>query len=206
MVVIGRQERRVAPSGPSFAYIVAGIALGCIWLSYVLGAVFGPDMVTGAQHEHFNSAAAIGWIFNGLATGMVVTAALQGIRARVTDKAPWAVLGLGTGAIWLAIMFVTIFAPDWVTGTDPERIPGWAGLGAIAGVILTWILCRFVKTASFEPVEPSAALTTTSPTDSSEAPAEDATVTLRRLAQLRDSGVITEADFQGKKSELLSRI
>jgi len=35
---------------------------------------------------------------------------------------------------------------------------------------------------------------------------EDVTVKLRRLAQLRDSGVISEADFQAKKNELLGRI
>lgn len=106
---------------------MTGIALGCMWLSYVLGAVFGPDMVTGVQHENFKSAAAIGWI------------------------------------------------------------------SAIAAVILTWILCRFVKTASFEP---TAAPVTTAPTVDLEPAVEDATVKLRQLAQLRDSGVITEAEFQ----------
>ena len=35
---------------------------------------------------------------------------------------------------------------------------------------------------------------------------DDVTVMLRHLGQLRDSGVITEADFQTKKDELLSRV
>jgi hypothetical protein len=35
---------------------------------------------------------------------------------------------------------------------------------------------------------------------------DDVTVMLRHLAQLRDSGVITEADFQTNKDELLSRV
>jgi MFS family permease len=198
MTVMETQPRRVARSNPSFAYLMTGIALGCIWLSYLLGAVFGPDMVTGAQHQHFNSAAAIGWIFNAIATGMVVTAALQGIRAVVTDRAPWTMLGLGTGAIWLAVMFVAIFAPVWVTGTDPDRIPFWAGFSAIVGVILTWILCKFVRAASFE--------STMTPTAGLEPDAEDATVKLRRLAQLRDAGVITESEFQAKKEDLLAGI
>jgi len=206
MTVTEAQPRRIARSDPSFAYLMTGIALGCIWLCYLLSAIFGPDMVTGVQHQHFNSAAAIGWIFNAIATGLVVTAALQGIRAKVTDKAPWTMLGLGTGAIWLAVMFVAIFAPVLVTGTDPDQIPFWAGMGAIAGVILTWILCRFVKTASFEPAESAAVPTTTTPTVDLEPAAEDATVKLRRLAQLRDSGVITEAEFQAKKDDLLTQI
>jgi len=206
MAVMETQPRRIARPDLSFAYLMTGIALGCIWLTYVLGAIFGPDMVTGTQHQHFNSAAAIGWIFNAIATGLVVAAALQGIRARVTDKAPWTMLGLGVGIIWLAVMFVAIFAPVWVTGTDPDKIPFWAGMSAIAGVILTWILCRFVKTASFEPVESTAVPVTTTPTAGLESAAEDATVKLRQLAQLRDSGVITEAEFQAKKDDLLHRI
>lgn len=206
MTVMETQPRRIARPDLSFAYLMTGIALGCIWLSYVLGAVFGPDMVTGVQHEHFKSAAAIGWIFSAIATAIVVTAALQGIRARVTDKAPWTMLGLGTSAIWLANIFVAIFAPVWVTGTDPDRIPFWAGMAGIAVVILTWILCRFVKTASFEPVGSMAVPTTTTSTAGLESAAEDATVKLRQLAQLRDSGVITEAEFQAKKDDLLHRI
>ena len=101
-----------------------------------------------------------------------MTAALQGIRAKVTDKAPWTMLGLGVGAIWLAVMFVSIFAPVWVTGTDPDRIPFWAGFSAIAGIILTWILCRFVKTASFESAESMVGSTTTTPTVDLEPAAE----------------------------------
>ncbi len=189
----------------SFAYLMTGVALGCIWLSYLLGAIFGPDFVTGTQHDHFNSAAVIGWIFDAVATGLVVTAALEGIHAKVTDRAPWSMLGLGVGAIWIAVMCVAIFAPVWVTGTDPDRIPFWAGFAAIAGLILTWILCRFVKTASFKPADGKVQITTTLPADVAPV-AEDATVILRRLAQLRDSGAITEAEFQAKKNELLTRI
>jgi hypothetical protein len=206
MTVTETQPRRIARPDLSVAYLMTGIALGCIWLSYLLGAIFSPGFVTGVQHQYFNSAAAIGWIFNAIATGLVVTAALQGIRAKITDKAPWTMLGLGTGAIWLAVMFVAIFAPVWVTGTDPDKIPFWAGIAAIAGVILTWMLCRFVKTAAFEPAESTAVPTTTTPTPDPEPAAEDATVKLRRLAQLRDSGVITEAEFQAKKDDLLTQI
>jgi acetoin utilization protein AcuC len=39
-----------------------------------------------------------------------------------------------------------------------------------------------------------------------ELPADDAVNRLRRLAQLRDSGVITEAEFQAKKDDLLTQI
>jgi len=203
---------REAPPEPAvrpdlgFAYLMIGIALGCVWLSYLLGALFSPGFVTGVQHQHFNSAAGIGWIFNAIATGLVMTAALQGIRARVTDKPPWTMLGLGVGAIWIAVMLVAVFAPVWITGTDPDKIPFWAGIAATGGVVLTWMLCRFVKSASFEPVGSSAAPATTTATAGLESAADDATASLRRLGQLHDSGVITDAEFQAKKDDLLSRI
>jgi len=57
MADLETQPRRIAASNPGFAYLMTGIAIGCIWLSYVLCAVFGPDLVTGAQHQHFKSAA-----------------------------------------------------------------------------------------------------------------------------------------------------
>jgi hypothetical protein len=205
MALMGTQPRRIARSGPGFAYLMTGIALACICVSGVLGSIFTPALVTGAQHQHIPIAAFTGWIWNVIAIGMVVTVAMRGIRAEATDKAPWTMLGLGVGAIWLGVMFVAIFAPVWVTGTDPDKLPVWAGLSAIAGVILTGILCNFVKTASFRPAESKAASATTS-AEGLDSAAEDATVKLRRLAQLRDSGAITEAEFQAKKNDLLSRI
>ncbi len=198
--------RRVAWSGSGYAYLMTGVAIACIVVSGVLGSIFSPDLVTGTQHEHLHIGAMVGWVFDALAIGMVAMAAQKGIRAKVSDRAPWTVLGFGVGAIWLAVMFVAIFAPVWVTGTDPTKIPVWAGLSVILGVLLTGILCSFVKTASFEPAQPEPGPVTTTPTMGPEPAAEDATTTLQRLAQLRESGVITEDEFQAKKKDLLSRI
>jgi hypothetical protein len=63
-----------------------------------------------------------------------------------------------------------------------------------------------VKPASFQPAGSMAGSRTTTLTVELEPPGEDATVKLRRLAQVRDSAVITEADSQVKKNELLSRM
>ncbi len=46
----------------------------------------------------------------------------------------------------------------------------------------------------------------TTPATGAEPAADDAATKLRLLAQLRDSGVITEADFQAKKDDLLTQI
>jgi hypothetical protein len=136
---------------------------------------------------------------------MVVSAVTQGFRAKVTDRAPWTVMGAGVGATWLATMVVGILAPVWVTGTDPTKIPIWAGISAIAGLILTWILCRSVATVWFHPAPSQVEPATISPT-TDVAPDERVTVMLHRLAQLHDAGVISDAEFQAKKDELLTRI
>jgi len=153
-------------------------------------------------------AAYSGWIWNVIALAMVLPAAMQGIHAKVTDRAAWTVLGLGAGGIWLAVMFVSIFGPVMVTGTAPWLT--WVPLGSIfaviAGIILTYILCKFVKTTFFQPAGTQSSAETTAPRVGPESSADDGATKLRQLAQLRDSGVITEAEFQAKKDELLSRI
>jgi hypothetical protein len=193
---------------------MTGIAIGCIGISGVLGSIFTPDLVStsgataGYIHQHTPLAAYIGWIFDVIAIAMVLPTAMQGIRAKVTDRVPWTMLGLGVGGIWLAVMFISIFTPVMVTGTAPwiTEVPLASILSVIAGLILTWLLCRTVKTAFFQSAQPQPGSAAATPTADRELAAEDATVRLRRLAQLRDSGVITEAEFQAKKDDLLAQI
>jgi uncharacterized protein YacL len=206
--------RVVAWSGASYAYLMTAVAIGCIVVSGVMGSIFSPDFVStsgtanGYTYQHAPVAAYSGWIWNSIAIAMVLSAAMKGIRAKVADRAAWTLLGLGAGGIWLAVMFVSIFAPVMVSGTAPWLT--WTPLGeifsVIAGIILTWILCHFVKTDLFESAEAQPRAETTTPSVDPEATSDDVTIMLRHLAQLRDSGVITECDFQTKKDELLSRI
>lgn len=123
MAALQTQPREIAPTGAGFAYLMTGTAVGLIIVSGVLGSIFAPDMVTGSEHEHLHIAAFTGWIFNVIAIGLVVTAAMQGIRSHVTDKAPWTMLGGGVSAIWLAVMFVVIFAPSGSKAPIPQRSP-----------------------------------------------------------------------------------
>ena len=105
-------------------------------------------------------------------------------------------------------MFISIFTPAMVTGTDPwlTWVPLASILSVIAGLALTWLLCKMVKTAFFQPAESQPGPATTTSAVGSEPAADGAAARLRQLAQLRDSGVITEADFQAKKDDLLSQI
>jgi len=214
MTVTERQPRQITRPDLSFAYLMTGIAVACIVINGVLGSIFSPDLVstsgtaTGYTHQHVPIAAYSGWIWAVIALAMVLPTAMRGIRAKVTDRVPWTMLGLGAGGIWLAVMFISIFTPVMVTGTAPwiTEVPLASFISVVAGVVLTWLLCRTVKTAFFEPAESQPGPATTTPTAGPELPADDAVNRLRRLAQLRDSGVITEAEFQAKKDDLLTQI
>jgi len=215
MALTNAPPRRIAGTGFGYAYLMTGIAVGSICVSGVLGSIFAPDLVStggsfdsGFTHQHVPLAAFMGWVFAVIAIAIVLPTAMQGIRAKVTDRVPWTMLGLGVGGIWLAVMFISIFTPAMVTGTAPwlTWVPLASILSVIAGLILTGLLCKMVKTASFQPAESQPGPARTTPTVGPEPAADDAATKLRQLAQLRDSGVITEADFQAKKDDLLSQI
>jgi hypothetical protein len=215
MTVTETKPRQITRPDLSFAYLMTGVAVACIGISGVLGSIFTPDLVStggsadiGYTHQHVPVAAYSGWIWAAIALAMVLPTAMQGIRAKVTDRVPWTMLGLGAGGIWLAVMFISIFTPVMVTGTAPwiTEVPLASFISVVAGVVLTWLLCRTVKAAFFEPAEPQPGPAASTPAADLDPAAEDATVKLRRLAQLRDAGVITEAEFQAKKDDLLAQI
>ena len=198
--------QQVARSGPGFAYMMIGFALVSLVISGTFGSIFCPDVVSGVQQDHFRIGPTTGWIWDAIALAIFLPVAMRGIRAGVTDRAPWTILGLGFSAIWLASMFITVFAPVWVYGTPPTQFPWTAGIGAIAALIFTAILCNIVKTGSFQPAESKVGFVSTTPPLGLESDTGDTVIRLRQLAQLRDSGAITESEFQAKKNDLLSRI
>jgi len=208
---------RLRPARPDlgFAYLMTGLAVGGICVSGILGCIFSPDLITtsgtsfgGTTQQHIPLAAYSGWIWFVIALAFVLPAATKGIRAKVTDRAPWAVLGFGVAGIWIVQMFISIFTPQVVTGTAPwlTWLPLAGMISVLAAVVLTGLLCKMVKSAAFEPAGLPSEPETSKPTLARE-PTDDGTVTkLRQLAQLRDSGVISDAEFDEKKHELLSRI
>jgi MFS family permease len=217
-IVDTQQPRQVARPDLAYAYLMTGMALCCIVVSGIFCSIFTPDLVStsGAtvgnvyvySHQHVPLAAYMGWVFDVIAIGVVLSAAIEGIRAKMTDRAPWTVLGFGVGGIWLAVMFISIFTPAAVSGTAPWLTwnPLAFFLSVVAGLVLTWLLCRMVKKASFEPASSHMAAETSKSATLPEVSEDDAVAKLRRMAQLRDSGVISEDDFKAKKEELLHRI
>jgi hypothetical protein len=119
-------------------------------------------------------------------------------------------LGLGAGGIWLAVMFISIFTPVMVTGTAPwiTEVPLASILSVIAGLILTWLLCRTVKTAYFQPAEPPPVPAATTPTVGPEDAADDVVTKLRRpglawaalLSQATGSPALSQESARGSCS------
>jgi len=215
MAVLESRPRQVARSDLGFAYLMTGLAVGGICVSGILGCIFSPDLITtsgmsngGTTQQHIPLAAYSGWIWFVIALAFVLPAATRGIRAKVTDRAPWAVLGFGVGGIWIIQMFISIFTPQVVTGAAPwlTWLPLAGMISVLAALVLTGLLCKMVKSAAFEPAMSPTEPEANEPTVVRE-PTDDGAVTkLRQLAQLRDSGVISVADFDDKKREILSRI
>jgi hypothetical protein len=124
---------------------MTGSAVACICVSGVLSNIFTPALVTtsgtatGHTHQQVSLAAYMGWVFDVIAIALVPPAAIQGIRAKVTDRGPWRVPGFGVGGIWLAVMFISIFTPRVVSGTAPwlTWFPLCSILSVIAGLIVT---------------------------------------------------------------------
>jgi len=215
MALANAPPRRTAGTGYGYAYLMTGIALGSIVISGVFDSIFAPNLVTtggsadiGYTHQHIPIVAFSSWIWYAIALAMVLPSAMQGIRAKVTDRVPWTILGLGAGGIWLTVMFISIFVPVTVVGSAPwlTWFPFAAMFAPLGAVIVTGLLCKSVKAAFFEPALSQLRPETAPLTAGAEIAADDAATKLRRLAQLRDSGVITEADFEAKKDDLLSKM
>lgn len=210
MALAGGKREPVGRQIPTNAYPWIALAVGGIWLSVILGSIFAPPMVTGSQHDRIPIAALGGWLFGAIATGTVALAAMEGIRARVTAQPLWMALGIAVAAIWAAVLLVSVFTPDFVTGTDPTMLPFGEMLSPIAGLVVTGLVCSFV-TSGFRPSQspvqdvPAVGVWAQQPSPPA-VPADDAAAKLRQLPQLRDSGAITEEEFEATKHKLLSRL
>jgi len=89
-------------------------AVVAIVIAAVLASVFGPDLVTGSEHEHLPLVAMTIWPWAAAAVGYVLMAR-RASRARE--------LVIGVIVVWVAVAILVIAVPAMVTGTDPTSIP-----------------------------------------------------------------------------------
>ena len=148
MAVDSKFERRaVRKVAPASAWALTGLTVASIWASVVVSSFYAPDFVSGSQQEHLPLVGWLDWVWGAVATAFVTLAALQGIRAAAASLTPWVALAIGTAAGWLGVALVSIYAPVFVTGTDPTRIPLVALGIPIVGVFVTWFVCTLVRSA-----------------------------------------------------------
>lgn len=106
-------------------------AVVAVWVCSALAAVFAPDMITGSEHEHFPIVAVSIWLWTLVATGYVLLASQGGVTPALT---------VGTAGIWLALLFVVLFTPRMVTGSDPTEIPLAGFVAPPVGAVATGFL------------------------------------------------------------------
>src|SRR6516164_8688057 len=100
MTLVEARPHRVVTSALGFAYLMTAIAVTSIVVSGIFGSIFSPDFVStsgtanGYTYQHEPVAAYSGWIWNLIAIAMVLSAAMKGIRGKVTDRTAWTLLGL----------------------------------------------------------------------------------------------------------------
>ena len=136
----GHQERTLGERLSGWRYLPVALAVGSIWLAVLIASVFAPVMITGSNHERLAIAAVSDWLWGGLASGLLLLAAAF---ARPERSGVWPAVALTSAAIWAAVAIASVFAPAFVTGTDPTTIPLAALLAPIAGSIVTAFLAVF---------------------------------------------------------------
>jgi hypothetical protein len=133
------------------AWILVGVAILSIWASVILTSALAHDLVTGSQQEHLPLVAFTAWLWGAVASALVFLAALQAVRTPPSTLGPWVGLALGVAVIWAGVFLAAMVAPDFVTGSDPTRIPLIALAAPIVGVFLTWFVCAIFKTTLERP-------------------------------------------------------
>ena len=113
----------------------AGIVLVEIWISAVVAAVYSPDMISGANHEHLQLAMFFAFPLAAVASAMVLLAA--GVSRRTTEAGPWVVYAGVNVVAWAGYAVASVFASPMVTGTDPTTIPLAAVIGPVFAVLVT---------------------------------------------------------------------
>jgi hypothetical protein len=139
-----RTSRTAAPVARSAQYAGTAVAVGAVWLAVVLVSVFSPDLVHGSEHEHLPIAAILTWFWGALATAFLLVPLAVHRRTDETRPEWWFVLAAATSAVWTAVIFVSIFAPNQVTGSDPTRVPVGAMLSPVIGMVATAFVAGFV--------------------------------------------------------------
>ena len=129
------KDRRTTTSDLSWMLWTA-IGIGGIWVAVLLISLLAPDMVSGSQQEHLPVAAFTSWFWGAVGT-MVLLWAMGRLRGSVRWQPIWIGLAVTTLGIWTLATILAVSLPEFVTGTDPTRIPVAALFAPVAAAMLT---------------------------------------------------------------------
>jgi hypothetical protein len=110
-----------------------------MWLAVLIVSLFAPDMVSGSDQEHLPIAAFTTWLWGVLGT-MGFVWAMGRLRRSTDDRSTWIGLSAATLIIWTVAAVAAIGAPQFVTGSDPTRIPIAAFIAPMAAAALTCLV------------------------------------------------------------------
>ena len=81
---------------------------------------------------------------------------LQGRRTTTADLSWMLWTAIGIGGIWIAVLVISLLAPDMVTGSEQQHLPVaafatwfWGGIGTL---VLLWAMGRLRGTSSWRPI------------------------------------------------------
>lgn len=107
-----------------------------IWVAVALISFLAPDMVSGSEQQHLPIAAFGTWLWGAIGTGFFIWA-MGKLRGSGLWRSAWIGVSVATLLVWTVATIVAITAPEFVTGTDPTRIPFGALFAPIGAVLLT---------------------------------------------------------------------
>jgi hypothetical protein len=113
-----------------------------IWVAVALISLFAPDMISGSEQQHLPIAAFTAWLWGAIGTGFFVWS-MGKLRGSSRWISTWIGVSVATLLVWTVATIIAITAPEFVTGSDPTRIPfaaifapmGAVGLTALVGVV-----------------------------------------------------------------------
>jgi hypothetical protein len=100
------------------------------------------------------------------------------------------------------VLYLTLFG--FIADMAAKKGRSWAAFFWLS--LLVTPLIMLIIAASISPIPGSVAYVTPEGKNPADKDQLDETVQLRKLAELRDSGILTKAEFEAKKKELLDRI
>jgi hypothetical protein len=80
----------------------------------------------------------------------------EGRRTNTADLSWMLWTAIGIGGIWIAVLVISLLAPDMVTGSEQQHLPVaafatwfWGGIGTL---VLLWAMGRLRGTSSWRPI------------------------------------------------------